>query len=132
MQPCSVMSEGKLSNPWVNKRKFWTHLPCSFHLINTRNKKDKTQIQPVSLFCSATPGTRRRLTPVTIFRQLPEKLDSKMLPWHYGIFAEAISIAFTSLQQRQSIFLTLIIDKFAITLFLQCLHLCKSRFPILI
>ena len=34
-------SEGKLSNPWGSKRKSWTHLPSSFHLINTRNKKIK-------------------------------------------------------------------------------------------
>ena len=32
-------SEGKLSHPWSNKRKSWTHLSSSFNLINTRNKK---------------------------------------------------------------------------------------------
>ena len=35
-------SEGKLSNLWCNKRKFWTHIPFSFHLIYTRIKNDKT------------------------------------------------------------------------------------------
>ena len=34
-------SGGKLSNPWGNKRKSWTHLSSSFHLINTRSKKVK-------------------------------------------------------------------------------------------
>ena len=34
-------SMGKLSNPWGSKRKSWTHLPCSFHLIKTRKRKIK-------------------------------------------------------------------------------------------
>ena len=34
-------SEGKLSNSWGSKRKSWTHLPSTFDLINTRNKKIK-------------------------------------------------------------------------------------------
>ena len=34
-------SEGKLSNPWGNKNKYWSHLPSSFHLINNREKKRK-------------------------------------------------------------------------------------------
>ena len=46
-----------------------------------------------------------------------------MLSSHSKILAEAISIAFTSLQQRQSI---------SLALFLQCPHLHQSRFPILI
>ena len=46
-----------------------------------------------------------------------------MLPSRSGILAEAISIAFTSLQQRQSI---------SLASFLQCSHLHQSRFPVLI
>ena len=34
-------SELKLSNSWGDKRKSGTHLPFSFHLMNTRNKKIK-------------------------------------------------------------------------------------------
>ena len=33
--------EWKPSNPWGDKRKSWTCLPFSFHLIDTRNKKMK-------------------------------------------------------------------------------------------
>ena len=50
----------KLSNPWGDKRTSWTHLPFSFHLINTRNKKMKPQVHPASLFRSATTGTKTR------------------------------------------------------------------------
>ena len=39
-------SEEKLSNSWGNKRKSWNHLPSSFHLINTKNKKGKTLDSP--------------------------------------------------------------------------------------
>ena len=46
-----------------------------------------------------------------------------MLPSCSRILTEAISIAFTSLQQRQSI---------SLASFLQCTHLHQSRFPILI
>ena len=46
-----------------------------------------------------------------------------MLSSRSGILAEAISIAFTSLQQRQSI---------SLVSFLQRPHLHQSRFPILI
>ena len=46
-----------------------------------------------------------------------------MLPSRSGILAEAISIAFTSLQQRQSI---------SLASFLHCPHFHQSRFPILI
>ena len=46
-----------------------------------------------------------------------------MIPSRSGILAEAISITFTSLQQRQSVSLASI---------LQCPHLHQSRFPILI
>ena len=46
-----------------------------------------------------------------------------MLPSRSRILAEAISIAFTSLQQRQSI---------SLASFLRCPHLRQSRFPILI
>ena len=53
-------SEWKLSNPCGDKRKSWTHLPSSFCLINTRNKKIKSQIHPVLLYSSATPRTKRR------------------------------------------------------------------------
>ena len=46
-----------------------------------------------------------------------------MLPSRSGILSEAISIAFTSLQQKQSI---------SLASFLQCPHMHQSRFPILI
>ena len=46
-----------------------------------------------------------------------------MIPSRSGILAEAISITFTSLQQRQSVSLASI---------LQCPHLHQWRFPILI
>ena len=35
-------SEEKLLNPWGDKKKSWSHLPFSFQLINTRNKKIET------------------------------------------------------------------------------------------
>ena len=53
-------SEGKLSNPCGNKRKSWTHFPSSFNQINTKNKKIKPYIHPVSMFCTVAPGTKRR------------------------------------------------------------------------
>ena len=34
-------SEGEFSNPWSSKRKSWTYLPSSFHLIKTRKRKIK-------------------------------------------------------------------------------------------
>ena len=34
-------SAWKLSNPWGDKRKSWTHLPFSVHLLIIRNKKIK-------------------------------------------------------------------------------------------
>ena len=46
-----------------------------------------------------------------------------MISSRSGILAEVISIAFTSVQQRQSI---------SLASFLQCSHLHQSRFPILI
>ena len=42
-------SEWKLSNPWGDKRKCWTHLPFSFHLINTRNKKENLPTRQIRL-----------------------------------------------------------------------------------
>ena len=54
----------------------------------------------------------------------PRKImHAEMLSSHSKILAEAISIAFASLQQRQSI---------SLASFLQCPHLHQSRFPILI
>ena len=50
-------------------------------------------------------------------------MHAEMLSSHSKILAEAISIAFASLQQRQSI---------SLASFLQCPHLHQSRFPILI
>ena len=44
----------------------------------------------------------------------------QLLPARSGILAEAISIAFTSIQQRQSI---------SLASYLQCPHLHQSRFP---
>ena len=35
-------SEEKLLNPWGDKKKSWSHLPFSFQLINSWNKKIKT------------------------------------------------------------------------------------------
>ena len=123
-------SKWKLSNFWDEERKSWTHLPFSFHLINTRNKKIKLLIHPASSFCSATSGTKKnsstkqiRLTRVTNIRQMPIKLHGEMLPSRCVILAEAVSIAPISLQQRQSISLASL---------LQCPHLHQSRFPILI
>ena len=37
-----------------------THLPFSFHLINTRNRKIKSHIHPPFLIRSATPETKGR------------------------------------------------------------------------
>ena len=54
-------SAGKLSNHWSSKRKSWIHLPSSFHLFNTRNKKIKPYIHFACSFCSATPGAKRKI-----------------------------------------------------------------------
>ena len=51
--------EWKLSNFWGNKKKSWAHLPVSLHLTNTRNKKIKPYIDPVSSFHSAIPGSKK-------------------------------------------------------------------------
>ena len=56
-------SEEKLSNPWVDKRKSWTHLPSSLFLINTRNKKNKSFDSPSALISfSYTRNKKRNLS----------------------------------------------------------------------
>ena len=84
-----------------------------------RNKKIKPQIHPTTSFHQEHKEECiyqvNRLTSVTN-RQLPIKLDGKMLSSCSAILAKAISIASTSLQQRQSIsfalfFLFLICNK---------------------
>ena len=57
-----------------------------------------------------------------IVEQIPIKADGDMLPSHSGILAKARSIAFTSLQQRQSI---------SFASFLQCKHFKSSRSELL-
>ena len=63
--------EGKLSNSWGSKRKSWTHLSSSFHLINTRNKKIKAQIHPAYSKNSST--TQIKLTHVANSRTVTHK-----------------------------------------------------------
>ena len=53
---------------------------------------------------------------------MPLNLDGEILPSRTGILPEAINIAFTSPQQRQSI---------SFDSFLQCSYLHQLRFPIL-
>ena len=53
-------SERKLSNPWGSKRKSWTLLPFSFHLIKTKKRKRKLWTRLACSFRSATPGTKRK------------------------------------------------------------------------
>ena len=105
-------SEGKLSNPWDNKRKSWTHLPSSFHLIKTRKTKIKLQIHPVCSFRSATPRTKKKSSP----RQIKQtRVTNSQVVTHKVCKVRCFpSIAFTFLQQRQSI---------SLVLFLKCPHL---------
>ena len=96
--------------PWRSKRKPWTHLPSSFHMIKTR--KIKLQIHPACSFCSATPGKKKKKlisqvdkVNTCVSDSYPYNLHGEMFPSRCGILAQAISITFTSLQERQSIFL---------------------------
>ena len=57
-------AEGKLPNTWGNTEKSRSHLPASFHLINTRNKKIKPHIYPVFSFRPATLGTKKGTRPL--------------------------------------------------------------------
>ena len=53
-------SEGELSNPGGNKRKSWTHVPSSFHMINTRYKKDKTLHSPSFLLSFSCTRNKKK------------------------------------------------------------------------
>ena len=119
-------SEGKLSNSWGSKRKSWTHLPSTFDLINTRNKKIKPQIYSQCSFYSAAPITKKnsstrqiKLTCVTDIRAVTHKSNIARCLSRVAGFQPKSS----SLQQKQSI---------PLASFLQCRHLHQSRFLFLI